>query len=101
MDDMNDREQRNALETAALRGNRSSKNLLKYQYSFTDAINLEDFNSAGDFKVKIDRRISIIEDEISQQTRKIIQLNSTNNKNRRTPSSDERCIEKPRALPFW
>lgn len=53
MDDMNDREQRNALETAALRGNRSSKNLLKYQYSFTDAINLEDFNSAGDFKVKL------------------------------------------------
>ena len=51
MEDFNEKEQRNAVEMAALRGNRSSKNLLKYQYSFTDAINLEDFASQGDFKV--------------------------------------------------
>lgn len=54
MEDFNEKEQRNAVEMAALRGNRSSKNLLKYQYSFTDAINLEDFASQGDFKVPKD-----------------------------------------------
>lgn len=48
---MSEKDQRSATEQAVLRGNRSSKNLLKYQYSFTDAINLEDFNSGGDFKV--------------------------------------------------